>query len=150
LILAPASPGDFPALAAVAADAYRTGFAGILRPDALAKFDAAHFALRFALETATPVLARDGDGVLGFHLTENGHIKMLFVAPIRQAHGIGSELLADAERRGARTLETFAENASARRFYERRGWRCVREFRGQFGGEEHGFAVYGKFEPQMT
>lgn len=147
MIVVPAAPADFPDLAALAAAAYRAGFSEILPAETLARFDAAHFALRFALESTAPVVARDGETLLGFHLTENGHIKMLFVAPERHATGIGSALLDDACRRGARRLESFRDNARARRFYEARGWTCVREYCGPFGDGDYAFCVY---EKQMT
>ncbi len=139
-----ARPADFPALAAIAASAYRVGFAGLLPPTVLARFDFAHFALRFALETVAPTLAEANGTVLGFHLTESRHIKMLFIDPERRRQGIAAALLANAEAKGAATLESFRDNAPARRFYERHGWRCVREYTRAFDGIECAFVAYEK------
>jgi len=146
-IVATAAPADFPDLAAFAADAYRAGFSAILPPETLARFDAAYFVRYFALAATAPVVARCGAALLGFHLTENGHLKMLFVAPGRQKTGIGSALLADALKRGAARLECLRDNAQARRFYEARGWVRVRAYWGPFGDREYAFCVY---EKQMT
>ena len=144
MILRPARPADFPALATIAEAAYRLGFADLLPPPVLARFDFSHFALRFALETVLPTLAETDGAVVGFHLTEARHIKMLFIAPERRKQGIAAALLADAEARGAATLESFRDNAPARRFYERHGWRCVREYTRAFDGIECAFVAYEK------
>ncbi|MCA3263990.1 MAG: GNAT family N-acetyltransferase [Telmatospirillum sp.] len=144
MILRPARPADFPALATIAAAAYRVGFADLLPPSALARFDFSHFALRFALETVAPTLAEADNAVLGFHLTQARHIKMLFIDPARRKQGIAAALLADAEANGAATLESFRDNAPARRFYERHGWRCVREYTRAFDGIERAFVAYEK------
>ncbi len=145
--LRPARPADFPALAAIAETAYRVGFADLLPPAVLARFDFSHFALRFALETVAPTLAETGDTVLGFHLTQARHIKMLFIDPARRKQGIAAALLADAEANGAATLESFRDNAPARRFYERHGWQCVREYTRAFDGIECAFVAYEKPRP---
>ena len=139
-----ARPADFPALAAIAEAAYRVGFADLLPPAVLARFDFSHFALRFALETVAPTLAETDRTVLGFHLTQARHIKMLFIDPARRKQGIAAALLADAEAGGAETLESFRDNAPARRFYERHGWRCVREYTRAFDGIECAFVAYEK------
>lgn len=145
MILRAARPADFPALAAIAEAAYRVGFADLLPPAVLARFDFSHFALRFALETVAPTLAEADGTVLGFHLTEARHIKMLFIDPARRKQGFAAALLADAEaRHGAATLESFRDNAPARAFYERHGWRCVREYTRAFDGIERAFVAYEK------
>jgi putative acetyltransferase len=140
----PALPADVPALAAVAADAYRTGFAGILEPETLAGYDAAFFAGRFAAGTAGLTVA-DADGqIIGFAKTTDGHLDMLFVAPAAQGGGAGSALLAEAEARGTRTLECFRDNQPARAFYEARGWRLVRSYERDFAGRSRAFVFYAK------
>ena len=55
------------------------------------------------------------------HLEEE-HLAALHVAPDLKGQGIGSAMMGEAERRGARRLEVWAFNAPAIRFYERRGW----------------------------
>lgn len=145
MILRAATPADFPALAAIAEAAYRQAFAAILTPETLACFDRPFFAARFALERRVPVVATDGDGTaLGFHLLGDGHIHMLFVDPARQAVGVGRTLLADAERRGATSLESFRDNYAARGFYEKHGWTLAREYVRPFGGRDLAFVAYVK------
>lgn len=57
-----------------------------------------------------------------------GVVETLFVVPGRRDEGIGSDLLAGAERRlvdrgaDAVALEAMADNTAARRFYRRRGY----------------------------
>jgi putative acetyltransferase len=150
LILRPASPADFPALATIATAAYQVGFADILPAAVLARFDFAHFAVRFALESSAPMMAEASGTAQGFHLTQDGHIKMLFVDPDRRRQGIGRALLADAELRGATSLESFRDNHAARRFYERQGWRLERGYSRAFDGIECAFVAYAKPLARLT
>jgi ribosomal protein S18 acetylase RimI-like enzyme len=59
-----------------------------------------------------------------------GLLDELYVAPARRNQGIGSDLLATAEKvvveRGGRLLEinVDGEDSAARRFYERHGYSC--------------------------
>jgi putative acetyltransferase len=148
LILRTSTPADFPALAAIAEAAYRQAFAAILPADTLACFDRPFFAARFALERRVPVVATDDAGaVLGFHLVGEGHIHMLFVDPARQARGAGRALLADAEARGAVSLESFRDNHAARGFYEKHGWALAREYVRPFAGRDRAFVAYVKASP---
>jgi GNAT superfamily N-acetyltransferase len=61
-----------------------------------------------------------------------------------QGQGHGAALLADAEARGARSLEAFAANLRARRFYEARGWRKTREYERDFVGQVRAIVYYEK------
>jgi GNAT superfamily N-acetyltransferase len=69
----------------------------------------------------------DGEiaGVVGL---VGGEIKVLYVDPPRQGHGVGSALLAHAEdhlRTGGHvraTLWAFRDNLAGRAFHEHRGW----------------------------
>lgn len=141
----PARAADFPALAAIAETAYRQGFGNIMSQTALAQRDRGHFARRFADEPIPPVLAEDDDGTsLGFHLTQDGTLHMMFVDPTVQARGAGAALLADSEARGAVRLECFRDNAPARAFYEKRGWALARGYEREFVGEIHAFVEYVK------
>jgi putative acetyltransferase len=141
----PARAADFAALAAIAETAYRQSFDGIMSPDALAQRGRAHFERRFAGEPVPPVLAEDAAGnPLGFHLTLDGKLVMLFVDPAAQARGAGGALLADAEARGAIRLECFRDNVPARAFYEKHGWALARGYRREFAGEDHAFVEYVK------
>ncbi|WP_420101517.1 GNAT family N-acetyltransferase [Bosea sp. (in: a-proteobacteria)] len=139
-MIRPALPEDTPAAAALMAEAYAVHFRPILGEAALS-FDTAHFEARFARDLADLVVLDEG-GVKGLLLLTEGHIAMLFAAT--PGGGAGSALLAFAEANGARSLEVFAENEGARRFYERAGWRVVSEYARPFAGAEHRFLRYEK------
>ncbi len=74
------------------------------------------------------VVADDGGSIVGVAMTSNDVVDDLWVVPTHQGRGVGSLLHDDALRaiaaRGHATarLRVAVENASARRFYERRGW----------------------------
>lgn len=65
----------------------------------------------------------DGD-IAGFIELAGSHVSNLFVDPAFQGRGIGSALMAEAERRieGDLTLSVFTVNPDARRLYERLGF----------------------------
>lgn len=62
--------------------------------------------------------------VVGFLDLIGSHISNLFVDPQHQGQGIGTALMAEAERRavGDLTLSVFTSNPDARRLYERLGF----------------------------
>jgi len=69
------------------------------------------------------VAVRDG-AVAGFLDLIGSHVSNLFVDPQHQGQGIGTALMAEAERRAAGdlTLSVFTLNPDARRLYERLGF----------------------------
>jgi len=69
------------------------------------------------------VAVRDG-AVAGFLDLVGSHVSNLFVDPQHQGQGIGTALMAEAERRAAGdlTLSVFTVNPDARRLYERLGF----------------------------
>jgi len=135
---------DIPALAALAERSYRAAFAGILEEDVLAGRSAASFAERFASSWERMLVALDGDAFTGFLLMSDGHIDMLFMDPGASRKGGGALLLREAEMRGAKSLECFRDNHDARRFYERHGWRVMRDYERDFAGKSRSFVLYGK------
>ncbi|WP_121821572.1 GNAT family N-acetyltransferase [Halostella salina] len=89
--------------------------------------------------TGNALVGRDDGGVVGFVTFEpdtgsyetdvtTGTVTNLFVRPDRRGEGVGSELLAAAERALAEdgadavSLEVLAGNEAARRFYRREGY----------------------------
>lgn len=120
--------------------AYATNFRPIIG-DAALDFDQAHFEARFARELAE-LTVLDAEGLRGVLLVKDGHIAMLFAAETGQGHG--AVLLAYAEANGARSLEVFAANAGARRFYERAGWQISGDYQREFAGAQHRFLRYEK------
>lgn len=151
MIVRPMRPADVEALSDIAVAAYRSGFAAILEPEALAPFDHAFFALRFVAQVSQVTVAEAGRP-LGFAKTTfgadgRGHLDMLFVWPDAQGTGAGSALLAEAEARGVTSLECFRDNLPARRFYEARGWRPAHAYDREFAGRERAFVCYEKARP---
>ncbi len=145
----PATEADIAAAARVAEASYRVAFATILEPEALAGRTAAVFALRFAaVLPGLRVAERDG-AILGFSLLTGQHIDMLFIDPAAQGTGAGTMLLAEAEVRGAVSLECFRDNHPARRFYERHGWRVTRAYARELAGRVRDFVFYEKQSAEL-
>ena len=144
-MLRDAGPEDAPALAALVAESYRTAFAEILEPEDLAQRDAAFFEGYFAQAWPfTRVMERGGE-IAGFARMTGAHLDMLFVDARFHGQGLGAALLADAEARGARSLEAFAANLDARRFYEARGWVKTQDYERVFLDRLRVFVRYEKW-----
>jgi len=144
VIVRPAEVEDIPALATIAERSYRAAFAGILEPEVLEGRNAAFFAERFASSWERMLIALSHEELIGFLLMTDGHIDMLFMDPDAGGKGSGALLLAEAETRGAKSLECFRDNHGARRFYERHGWRVTREYERDFAGKSRSFVFYEK------
>ncbi|WP_439498092.1 GNAT family N-acetyltransferase [Bosea sp. (in: a-proteobacteria)] len=148
MIVRQATEADIPPAAAIVAQAYRTSFRPILGEAALA-YDAAHFQERFETDLERLTVLDDG-GVKGVLLVTEGHIAMLFIDESGRGKGHGAALLAHAEAQGAHSLEVFAANAGARRFYERAGWLAVGEYARDFAGAAREFVRYEKWPEGET
>lgn len=143
MICRDATEGDVPWLADVALENYRAVFAGLLPDCDWSAYDEAHFRQRFGRSWPQARIVAD-DRRLGFSLVGGRHIDMFFVARSAQGTGVGRRLLDDAEQRGARSLETFAVNIAARRFYERQGWHETQRSSRVFAGADCAFIRYEK------
>ena len=137
-----ALPADIQALAEIAVRAYRAGFSGILEEEVLSTRSSGFFQGHFSDRWERMSVAQDGEACLGFSLVTDGHIDMLFVDPAVARRGAGVALLRDAERKGARSLECFRDNAAARAFYEHHGWRVAEEYERPFLGRNRPFVHY--------
>ncbi len=140
MIIRKAVAADIAPAAALMAQAYATHFQPIMG-DAALGFDRVHFEARFTRELSD-LTVLDADGVRGVLLIKGGHIAMLFAAETGQGHG--AALLTYAEAHGARSLEVFAANEGARRFYERAGWQVADDYEREFAGALHRFLRYEK------
>jgi GNAT superfamily N-acetyltransferase len=127
MIIAPAEPADYPALADLWYDSWMS--IGIANETDL---DRDGVRARFFRETAHWVLfaAKTGGEVAGLLalLPAVDRIDQIFVHPDRKGQGIGLSLLAEAKRHmpGRIVLTTHEANLRARAFYEREGFRLER------------------------
>lgn len=143
----PPVAADVPVLAEVAWRSTRAAFQHILPAAILDRKRPEDFARRFAARLPDLRIAVDEQGVpLGFSLMTGSHLDMLFVDPAAQGRSAGTALLADAVKRGCRTLESFAHNQLARGFYEARGFRVCRSYRRLYEGLELPFVLYALAE----
>lgn len=79
--------------------------------------------LRDALTQATVFVCESEGKLCGFIGLQGSYLAGLFVDPAMQGQGIGSLLLSDCQKRFDRlSLDVFAENPRAKRFYERHGF----------------------------
>lgn len=140
MIIRRAVANDIAPAAALMAQAYATHFRPIIG-DAALDFDQAHFEARFVRELAD-LTVLDAEGLRGVLLVKDGHIAMLFAAETGQGHG--AALLTYAETHGAHSLEVFAANKGAQRFYERAGWQIADDYEREFAGARHRFLRYEK------
>jgi ribosomal protein S18 acetylase RimI-like enzyme len=80
----------------------------------------------------------------GFASVRSGVLEHLYVSPQLQGNGLGTLLLATAkeESPGGLRLHVFQRNLSARRFYERHGFKLVQLRDGSSNEEGEPDAVY--------
>lgn len=122
-----ATPADADAIAGVLVRSWRRDYVDILDAHVLADLDAGERAATWRAwlgDAALQVWVADAQGrVVGFASLHGAKLMTLYVDPVAQGAGVGTQLLAQAEAAGARELEVFAANGHGRRFYEARGWR---------------------------
>lgn len=141
IIVRAALASDLPALCRVASAAFASAFADIVDAETIAARTPRSFRARFSARLGDMRAAVE-DGVAGFSLLTGAHLDMLFVDPARQGRGAGQALLADAVARGCRTLESFAANGRARRFYESAGFHLAETCRRPYEGRDTAFVLY--------
>jgi GNAT superfamily N-acetyltransferase len=137
-----ATPADAGAIAEVEVRSRRTGYASFMPIDFLEGLtieDATDLWQSRFLDPNFETLIAESEGrIAGFVRygeadapdvgTGTGEVKLIFVHPDFWRHGVGSGLLADAERGLIRfgfwyaVLSVYEGNEQARRFYERNGW----------------------------
>jgi putative acetyltransferase len=144
MICRPATPSDIPWLIGTSLAVYRNEFASLLPSLDLSVFGESFFAERFDRRWMKVRIVCQADQPLGFSMITDGNIDMFFVAEGRRSAGVGKVLLNDAEERGAKTLECFAVNISARGFYEKHGWALAESYTRAYGGADCDFVRYFK------
>lgn len=123
LAIRKATSADRPALQDLLVNSWMTTWAAACPPEAVERFrteDPVGRYLDACLERIDLGLVEERIAA-AMHL-EGEHLAALHVAPDLKGCGIGSAMMTEAERRGARRLEVRAFNAFAICFYERRGW----------------------------
>jgi GNAT superfamily N-acetyltransferase len=87
--------------------------------------------------------AFDNAGMIGIIAFRTDWIDQLYVLPMAQRQGIGTQLLQVAQQSWPRLLLwTFQRNLQARRFYEARGFALVEETDGSRNEEKEPDALY--------
>lgn len=136
-----ALPDDAAAIGRINVDAWRRAYAGLIADEILDGMDpeASADGWRRAIERVDDeraILVFDDGGVLGYAAAgpadDGGHLYAIYVDPDMQGNGIGSALLAEAERHQGRlhswmSLSVLRDNTPTREWYERRGWSVVDE-----------------------
>lgn len=140
----PAKTGDIDRLIAIARAGYATTFVPLLPECDWRPYDEIYFRTRFQRGIAMVTVIEQQGQVAGFGKTTGTHIDMIFIDPALRGAGIGAKLLAALEQQGAASLECFAINAGARRFYERHQWRLADLYRRDFAGASCEFCRYEK------
>lgn len=162
-----AEPADAPALAAVAARAFRETFGANYPPEDLESFLASAYALpKIAHELEDPAyrcfVAEDGEGLAGYALLHDGAVEPCVAAPdpieleriyvLQRAlgSGLGQRLLdrciAEAIRLGKRTLwlGVWEHNLRAQAFYIRNGFEEVGSHQFKVGNAEDRDLIFQK------
>ena len=80
------------------------------------------------LKECVVTVIEDDTGIISFLALHGEEIRQLYTRPDRIGRGAGTELIETAKSSGVAVLELwcFQANASARRFYEGRGFRAIR------------------------
>jgi GNAT superfamily N-acetyltransferase len=120
-----ATPDDAESIARVHVATSQFAYADVLPGEQLAGITVAGKTLewRQLLEEGGVVWVAEVDrAVVGFASLDGEHLTSLYVDPIAQGAGVGTTLLAEAQRAGARTLDVLADSGHARMFYAARGW----------------------------
>ena len=145
---------DAAALSALFADCFTTTFGSLYAPHNLALFLSQQSTQAFAGQLADPDfairMAEDDDRLAGYIKLgppdlpgptppATIELRQLYVMPAWQGEGVAAALtdwaFAEARRRGKRHLQlsVFIDNPRARRFYEKRGFVEVGEYRFMVG-----------------
>lgn len=114
---------DAEAVAAVHEAAARVAYAHIFRSDGSDRpFPREATRRRWQTFTGRVVVAEDAGQVIGFAAFDHRELHALYVLPAYWSRGVGGRLLEAAG--PVRELWVLRDNARARRFYERHGWRA--------------------------
>lgn len=123
-----ANPGDVEAIAGIWYRGWLDAHIGRV-PEALVEHrQPVHFHELATKRVPLTTVATDVDRVVGFVTVHDDEVEQIYVDAAARGGGVANALLRHAEegiasRFDAAWLAVVAENARARRFYERNGWR---------------------------
>lgn len=158
----PVKADDIPAVQRVARLSWAHAYSGIYPPEYIEAFVERAYSFQSLEQSISRdegdeerkflVAELEGAGVIGFlhmrKVDERTHeLLRIYLLPEHQGEGAGTRLLHEAVRRNAvRRLEAWVEgqNASARRFYEGKGFRAIRYETQTFSGYTTQLVVYEK------
>ncbi|MFC7546069.1 GNAT family N-acetyltransferase [Plantactinospora sp. GCM10030261] len=132
--LRPAQLADAPDVAEIWRLGWVDAHLGRVPAELVAARDEATFRTRAEQRVGDTTVAVVGAAVAGFVMTDGDEVDQVYVAAEHRGAGVAGALLAEAERRiraaghGMAWLAVVPDNARARRFYERHGWRDAGPF----------------------
>lgn len=122
----PAGPADAPVIASIH-QASRAATMPYLPPQRRTHDEVTHWIREVVLPQSHTLLASRGPEVLGYAVVREDLLDQLYLRPDVRRTGIGSRLLAAAQRHrpDGLTLHVFQLNTAARAFYAHHGFRVV-------------------------
>ena len=143
ILFEPANETDIGALGTLSHLCFHRAFKDIMTATSLSLRPVQYFIDRFTQRWHDVVKVVSCERIIGFAMTNGGHIDMFFIHPDFQGTGIGTDLLDYLVSKCAiNTLECFQDNVKARRFYERKGWIQSNAFTREYCGEPYDFVSY--------
>lgn len=132
-VLRVASPDDCEAIARVWHDAWHDAHTEIVPSGLLPHRGLPHFRALAASQLGGITVAVQADEIVGFVGIEDDELELLFVAAAARGTGVADVLIAHAQQEisehyALAYLLVVDQNARARRFYERHGFRDVGPF----------------------
>ena len=123
-----ALPQDAPTIAELWHLGWRDGHLGFVSQELIGARHEASFRRRAATRVNDTTLALVQGQIAGFVMVVDNEVEQVYVSALHRGKGVADMLMAHAERQikdagySSAWLAVVAENARARRFYERRGW----------------------------
>lgn len=129
-----AEPGDLMDVARIWEQGWRDAHSGFVSPELVEARRGEAFVTRAEDRLASTLVAVADSAVVGFVVVIDDEVEQLYVDRTSRGAGVAAPLIAAAEdligRRGFERvwLAVIPENARARRFYEKCGWRDEGDF----------------------
>ena len=123
-----ALPEDAPTVAEIWHLGWRDGHLGFVSQELIESRHEDSFRTRAAKRVNDTTVALIQGQIAGFVMVVDNEVEQVYVSAHHRGKGVADMLMADAERQikdagySSAWLAVVAENARARKFYERRGW----------------------------